>query len=135
MLILPLLIGLLALWMWSLVKMPSKQARDIFEANGPTPSEVSDLDRAFVLDLHRRFGAADFRLKAVRGRQLDPEIAEKFGVKPASLDDQTELGVRLPHLKLLVSFEPGRYRLTHDAARLAQSLATKELSLENANHG
>ncbi len=38
MLIIPLLFGLLALWMWSLAKMPSKQARDIFDAHGPAPS-------------------------------------------------------------------------------------------------
>jgi hypothetical protein len=88
-----------------------------------------------VLALHRRFGTNDFMLKAIQNRPLDPEITEEFGLKPACLDDRTELGVRLPQLKLLVSFEPGRYRLTNDAARLAESLAQEKLSLENTNHG
>lgn len=132
MVIVLLLAGLLGLWIWSLVKMPSKQARDIFEAHGEQPGSVSARDRAFVLDLHNRFGTRDFTLKAIRDRRLDPEIAACFGVKPASLDDRMELGVRLPHLNLLVSFEPGRYRLTQEAARMAERLERMKLSLENA---
>ena len=135
MIILVLLLALLALWIWSLVKMPSKRAREIFEAHGAAPAGVSDRDRAYVLDLHSRFGTGDFRLKSIQERHLDPAIAERFGVRSGRLDDRTELGVRLPHLNLLVSYEPGRYRLTEDAARMAESLARTDKSLENKHHG
>ncbi|WP_300395710.1 hypothetical protein [Henriciella sp.] len=135
MLIVVLLVGLLALWIWSLVKMPSKRAREIFDAHGPAPSDVSDRDRAFVLDLHRHFGTRDFTYKTIADRPLDPQIAGAFGVESASLDDREELGVRLPQLKLLVSFEPGRYRLTEEAALMAERLGSEQSSLENSHHG
>lgn len=135
MIILVLLLALLALWIWSLVKMPSKRAREIFEAHGTAPSGVSDRDRAYVLDLHSRFGTGDFRLNAIKDCSLDPRIADRFDVSAARLDDAAELGVRLPHLNLLVSYEPGRYRLTEDAARMAESLARTDKSLENTHHG
>ncbi|MEE2878099.1 MAG: hypothetical protein VX593_03755 [Pseudomonadota bacterium] len=127
-----LLVALLGLWIWSLMNMPSKQARAIFEAHGETPESVSDRDRAYVLDLHRKFGTEAFSIKSIQHRPLDPEIAGQFGVKPARLDDVTELGIRLPKLKLLVSFEPGRFRLTEDAARMAERLERTNMSLENA---
>ncbi len=135
MIIIVLLFGLMGLWVWSLVKMPSKRAREIFEADGDMPAGVSDRDRAFVVDLHRQFGTKDFYLKSIEQRQLEPGIARAFGVEPDRLDDRTELGVRLPRLNLLVSYEPGRYRLTEDAARMADRLARTQLSLENIHHG
>ncbi|WP_084395870.1 hypothetical protein [Henriciella aquimarina] len=135
MIIIVLLLALLAFWIWSLVKMPSKRAREIFEADGEAPAAVSALDRAFVVDLYTRFGTSDFRLKAIEDHPLDPAVAERFGVSPVTLDNRDELGVRLPHLKLLVSFEPGRYRLTEDAAHMAKRLGRTQTSLENANHG
>ena len=132
MLIILLLAGLLGLWIWSLLNMPSKRALEIFEAHGETPSAASDRDCAFVTDLYRRFGTSPFPLKAVRDRHLDREIAGQFGVNPASLDDLEALGVRLPKLNLLVSFEPGRYRLTQKGAELAERLERTHKSLENA---
>lgn len=135
MFIVVILLALLAFWIWSLWKMPSKRARDIFEAHGPAPDAVSDRDRAFVLDLHNRFGTDDFTHKAIAGRPLDSGLAERFGTGAASLDDLDELGVRLPRLNLLVSFEPGRYRLTDNAARLADRLAGATDKLETTHHG
>jgi hypothetical protein len=135
MFIILLLFGLLAMWMWSLVKMPSKQARDIFEAQGEAPSQMTARDRAYVVELHQRFGTADFRFKSIKNQTLGAKNASHFGVAQAPLDDTTELGVRLPALKMLVSFEPGRYRLTDDAARLVRTLAARQENLENMHHG
>ena len=129
------LIALVGLWIWSLVNMPSKRAYEIFDAAGPAPSGISDRDRAWVMDLHRRFGTGDFTLKSIRERRLDGDVARRFGMKPTRLDDFEELGVRLPHLELLVSFEPGRYRLTETAAQMADSLKTTHASLETEHHG
>lgn len=123
MFIVVILLALLVFWIWTLYARPTKRARAIFEAEGETPQAVSDKDRAFVVDLHNRFGMNDFTFKAIAGQTLDRTIAERFGTEPASLDDLNELGVRLPRLNLLVSFEPGRYRLTEGAARLAERLA------------
>ena len=106
-----------------------------FEAQGPAPDAMSDRDRAYVLDLHRQFGTHDFFLKSIKQRTLDPEIAAQFGIEPSRLDDRTELGVRLPYLNLLVSYEPGRYRLTDDAARLAGELAATNERQETMHHG
>lgn len=135
MIIILLLVGLLAMWIWSLVKMPSKRAREIFDAKGAIPSGVTDRDRAYVLDLHNRFGTQDFYLKAIENRNLDASVAERFDVRSGRLDDRTVLGVRLPYLNLLVSYEPGRYRLTEEAARLAGTLASTNESRENIHHG
>ncbi|WP_300376492.1 hypothetical protein [Henriciella sp.] len=130
-----LLIGLVVFVIWGLLNMPSRQAKEIFEAEGPSPDGVCDRDRAYVLDLHRQFGTGDFFLKSIKERTLDPTIAAQFGIQPSRLDDTTELGVRLPHLNLLVSYEPGRYRLTDDAARLAGELAASHQSQETRHHG
>ena len=132
MIIIAILLALIVFWIWSLVKSPSARARAIFDANGPAPESVSNRDRAFVTDLYRRFGMGDFAFQAIKHRPLDPEIAHQFGVKPASLDDVDQLGVRLPKLKLLVSFEPGRYRLTQEAKVMAERLKKTNESLENA---
>ncbi|WP_018146637.1 hypothetical protein [Henriciella marina] len=135
MIIIVFIVGVIVFVTYGLINMPSKQARAIFDAQGPSPEGILDIDRAYVADLHDRFGASDFRLKAVRNKRLGADIAERFGVTRARLDDTQALGVRLPQLKLLVSFEPGRYRLTEDAARLAISQAERKQTLESKHHG
>lgn len=123
MIILVFIVGAVVFVTYCLINMPSKQARAIFDAQGASPAEISDRDRAWVADLYRRFGTRDFRLSAIRSQMLDANIANRFGVMRKRLDDIEEIGVRLPQLKLLVSFEPGRYRLTEEAARLGERLA------------
>jgi hypothetical protein len=123
MIIIVFIVGVIVFVGYCLINMPSKQARAIFDAQGRPPEAVSSLDRAYVADLYRQFGTREFRLKSIRGRMLDRDIANMFDVAPARLDETQEMGVRLPQLKLLVSFEPGRYRLTEDAARMAEGLA------------
>ncbi|MCZ4298397.1 hypothetical protein [Henriciella marina] len=119
MIVIVFIVGVIVFVGYCLINMPSRQARAIFDAQGRGPGVISDSDRAYVADLHSRFGTRDFKLKEIREKRLNPDIAERFGVTPARLDDTQALGVRLPQLNLLVSFEPGRYRLTEDAARLA----------------
>lgn len=123
MIILVFIVGAVVFVGYCLINMPSKRARTIFDAQGMAPAEISDRDRAWVADLYRRFGTRDFRLSAIREKMLDANIANRFGVMRKRLDDIEEIGVRLPQLKLLVSFEPGRYRLTEEAARLGERLA------------
>lgn len=123
MIIIVFIVGVIVFVIYCLINMPSNHARAIFDAQGRSPEAISDRDRAWVCDLYGRFGLQDFRLKAIRDKVLDPSAARRFGVTPSRLDDVEELGVRLPQLKLLVSFEPGRYRLTEEAARLAEGLA------------
>lgn len=123
MIILVFLVGAVVFVTYCLINMPSKRARAIFDAQGPVPEAISDRDRAWVSDLYRRFGTRDFRLTAIREQMLDANIAKRFGIAPKRLDDIEEIGIRLPQLKLLVSFEPGRYRLTEEAARMGERLA------------
>lgn len=123
MIIFVFIVGAVVFVTYCLINMPSKQARAIFDAQGAAPAEISDRDRAWVADLYMRFGTRDFRLSAIRAEMLDANIANRFGVMRKRLDDIEEIGVRLPQLKLLVSFEPGRYRLTEEAARLGERLA------------
>ncbi len=123
MIIIVFIVGAVVFVGYCLINMPSKRARSIFDAQGTAPEEISDRDRAWVADLYSRFGTRDFRLSAIREQMLDANIANRFGVVRKRLDDIEEIGVRLPQLKLLVSFEPGRYRLTEEAARLGERLA------------
>lgn len=123
MIIIVFIVGAVVFVGYCLINMPSKRARTIFDAQGTAPEEISDRDRAWVADLYSRFGTRDFRLSAIREQMLDANIANRFGVVRKRLDDIEEIGVRLPQLKLLVSFEPGRYRLTEEAARLGERLA------------
>ena len=123
MIVIVFLVGLVVFIVYCLINMPSKRARAIFDAQGPAPQMISARDRAYVADLYKRFGTGDFALKSIRERMLDSDVARRFDVAPSRLDDVETLGVRLPQLKLLVSFEPGRYRLTEEAARLGEGLA------------
>ena len=122
MIILVFIVGVIVFVTYCLINMPSNRARAIFDAQGAAPGQISNRDRAWVSDLYRRFGTRDFRLKAIEKQDMDARIAERFGVTRRRLDDVEEMGVRLPQLKLLVSFEPGRYRLTEEAARLGEGL-------------
>ena len=123
MIIIVFIVGLIVFVVYCLINMPSNRARAIFDAQGTAPLAISDLDKAWVSDLYRRFGTRDFRLGSIKEQMLDANIANRFCVARKRLDDIEEMGVRLPQLKLLVSFEPGRYRLTEEAARLGERLA------------
>ncbi|MGB3625405.1 MAG: hypothetical protein WA989_06250 [Henriciella sp.] len=118
-----------AFGLYSLFQRPSQRAVEIFNAHGDTPDRMSDRDRAYVADFYRRFGGNEFRLSAIEDRKLDGDLAERYAVQSGRLDDRTVLGVRLPHLKLLNSFEPGRYQLTRDGIAVAESV------LKNENRG
>lgn len=132
MILIPIVLALLALWVWSMMRKPSRRAVEIFNARGTAPREMTDRDCAYVLDFYRKFGGGEFRLGQIDGQELDSAIARRFGVEPGRLDDPETLGVRLPKLNLLVSFEPGRYRLTEEARAMAEGLNRTNESLENA---
>lgn len=129
MLIFVLIILVAAFGLYSLFQKPSERAMEIFNAHGAAPESVSDRDRAYVADFYRRFGHNEFRLRAIENHKLDEALARQYDVKSGRLDDRTVLGVRLPRLKLLNSFEPGRYQLTGDGVALA------EQALKNMNRG
>lgn len=87
------------------------------------PRNVTDRDKAYVLELFERFGTDPFYLWQFKKVPLAKRIADRFDVKSDRLDDADVIGNRLRRHGFLVALRPGKYQLTAQAEILAKDLA------------
>jgi hypothetical protein len=87
------------------------------------PRNVTDRDKAYVLELFERFGTDPFFLWQFKEVSLAKRIADRFEVKSDRLDNADMIGNRLRRHGFLVALRPGKYQLTAQAAILAKDLA------------
>src|SRR3954451_21682728 len=95
-------------------------------AQGASPREMTDRDRAYVLALYELFGAGEFELSRMTGRRLPSRIGARFGVESDKLADKTVFGKRLPELGMITRSGDDRMKLTPAGVALAREIGGTE---------
>lgn len=96
----------------------------IENAKGAPPRNLTDRDKAYVLELYERFGEEEFDLYRFKKVYLADRIANRFNVKSGRVDDAGMIGNRLPRHGFLTTHRAGKYQLTAAAVNLALELAS-----------